>query len=140
MSDQYPTIAAADLPGTPAEKMALHRFLKGLVEDGAAKDLQIAEQGRLLEAQADKIRWLEGEVSRMQAETQTERHYRQTGTLPPSTGTSTADWERRGKSRKPGWEPKPAETTALVESPSRHWEDHFREAEAALPPCTERTR
>jgi len=97
--------APSDLPGRPGEQLALHRYLK-------AHGVRIDELGTLLEAQADKIRWLEAEVARVGSGVQElrddvhrERHYRQTGTLPPLTGNSTADWERRAKSRKPGWEP-----------------------------------
>ena len=55
----------------------------------AAVNRRLDELGRLVEQQADQIRWLEAEVARVGAnvqrladDTQRERVYRQTGRLP----------------------------------------------------------
>ena len=60
---------AIDKLDFPGEQLALHKALKGLLGDVGA---------------------LREEVATLKAEIQTERHYRQTGTLPPKTPVGRA--------------------------------------------------
>lgn len=75
----------SSLPGRPGEQADLYRCLRALAAESAAQSARIDELGRLAESQADKIRWLEGEMSRLAAivqgvadEAHRERQHRRT--------------------------------------------------------------